>query len=149
MFKVIGCVLLMWMVSSAIVKAVQDSGSAGQPVGDEGLDRLIAVFSTDKGDIYVQLFADQTPVTVASFANLAERGYYDGLKFHRVLDNFMIQGGDPTGTGRSGPGYTFEDETTSELSGPPARAAACHARSAPLRPRRTPRRPARDRDACG
>ncbi len=96
--------------------AVQESDNAEQSARGDSLGRLIAVFSTDKGDIYVQLFADQTPVTVASFANLAERGYYDGLKFHRVLNDFMIQGGDPTGTGRSGPGYTFEDETTSELT---------------------------------
>ena len=95
--------------------AVQDSDSAGQTASGDSLGRLIAVFSTNKGDIYVQLFADQTPVTVASFANLAQRGYYDGLKFHRVLNDFMIQGGDPTGTGRSGPGYTFQDETTSAL----------------------------------
>lgn len=95
--------------------AVQDSDSAGQSVSGDSQGRLIAVIATDKGDIYLQLFADQAPVTVASFVNLAERGYYDGLKFHRVINDFMIQGGDPTGTGRSGPGYNFEDETTSAL----------------------------------
>jgi peptidyl-prolyl cis-trans isomerase B (cyclophilin B) len=68
------------------------------------------VLRTSKGDIEATLFATKTPVTVANFLNLAKRGYYDGLTFHRVIPNFMIQGGDPTGTGRGGPGYQFEDE---------------------------------------
>jgi peptidyl-prolyl cis-trans isomerase B (cyclophilin B) len=68
------------------------------------------VMHTSKGDIEATLFATKTPVTVANFLNLAKRGYYDGLIFHRVIPNFMIQGGDPTGTGRGGPGYQFEDE---------------------------------------
>ncbi len=65
---------------------------------------------TDKGEISAILFADEAPVTVANFLNLAKQGYYDGLKFHRVIKDFMIQGGDPTGTGMGGPGYKFEDE---------------------------------------
>jgi peptidyl-prolyl cis-trans isomerase B (cyclophilin B) len=68
------------------------------------------VMHTSKGDIEATLFATKTPVTAANFLNLAKRGYYDGLIFHRVIPNFMIQGGDPTGTGRGGPGYQFEDE---------------------------------------
>lgn len=71
---------------------------------------LQAVFTTDKGDIRVNLFPDQTPVTVASFVNLAKRGFYDGLSFHRVIPDFMVQGGCPLGTGTGGPGYKFEDE---------------------------------------
>ena len=71
---------------------------------------LAAVFETSKGQIRIALFADDAPLTVANFVNLAQRGYYDGLKFHRVIANFMIQGGDPTGTGRGGPGYNFGDE---------------------------------------
>ncbi len=74
-----------------------------------------AVIRTNKGDIRLDLYPDKTPVTVANFVNLAERGYYDGVVFHRVIANFMIQGGDPTGTGRGGPGYTFEDEFDSSL----------------------------------
>lgn len=70
---------------------------------------------TDKGDIELTLFASKTPVTVANFLNLASKKYYDGLKFHRVIDNFMIQGGDPTGSGMGGPGYKFEDEFTADL----------------------------------
>ncbi|CAA6678530.1 MULTISPECIES: peptidylprolyl isomerase [unclassified Lentimonas] len=68
------------------------------------------VMHTSEGDIEATLFATKTPVTVANFLNLTKRGYYDGLTFHRVIPNFMIQGGDPTGTGRGGPGYQFEDE---------------------------------------
>lgn len=76
---------------------------------------LKAIMQTNKGIININLFADQTPVTVASFANLAKRGYYDGLTFHRVINDFMIQGGCPDGTGMGGPGYKFEDEFVSEL----------------------------------
>jgi len=65
---------------------------------------------TNKGDIHLDLFADKAPVTVANFVNLAKRGYYDGLSFHRVIPNFMVQGGCPQGTGTGGPGYNFEDE---------------------------------------
>ena len=74
-----------------------------------------AVIRTSKGDIKLRLFGDRAPVTVANFVNLAQRGFYDGLKFHRVIDNFMIQGGCPQGTGTGGPGYTFEDEFDPEL----------------------------------
>jgi len=70
---------------------------------------------TSKGDIKLRLFADQTPATVANFVNLVNRGYYDGLTFHRVIPDFMIQGGCPTGTGTGGPGYRFDDECTPEL----------------------------------
>jgi peptidyl-prolyl cis-trans isomerase B (cyclophilin B) len=71
---------------------------------------LIAVFNTDKGAIRVKLFADKAPLTVANFVNLAQRGFYNGLNFHRVIPNFMIQGGCPNGVGNGGPGYKFEDE---------------------------------------
>ena len=71
---------------------------------------LKAVFATSKGPIHVELYADKAPITVANLVNLAKRGYYNGLSFHRVIPDFMIQGGDPDGTGRGGPGYTFEDE---------------------------------------
>jgi peptidyl-prolyl cis-trans isomerase B (cyclophilin B) len=76
--------------------------------------------STSKGDIHLTLYADKTPVTVANFVNLAQRGYYDGLSFHRVIPDFMIQGGCPRGDGTGGPGYSFEDEIDASLkhSGP-------------------------------
>lgn len=76
---------------------------------------LIANIQTSKGLIRVRLHAQQTPVTVASFVNLARRGYYDGLNFHRVIPDFMIQGGCPHGSGTGGPGYKFEDETRPDL----------------------------------
>ena len=78
-------------------------------------EELTAVLDTSKGPIRLRLFADQTPITTANFVNLAQRGYYDGLNFHRVLEDFMIQGGCPNGDGRGGPGYQFQDECTSEL----------------------------------
>lgn len=74
-----------------------------------------AIIKTNKGDIALNLFADLTPVTVANFVNLASKGFYNGLKFHRVIDNFMIQGGCPRGTGTGGPGYSFQDEFVEEL----------------------------------
>ena len=78
-------------------------------------NELIATIDTGKGKIRLRLFADQVPVTVGNFVNLAGRGYYNGLTFHRVIDNFMIQGGCPYGSGTGGPGYQFEDEFVSEL----------------------------------
>jgi len=69
-----------------------------------------AVINTSKGAIHLKLFAEQAPVTVANFVNLARRGYYNKLRFHRVIPDFMIQGGCPRGDGTGGPGYTFEDE---------------------------------------
>ena len=71
---------------------------------------------TAKGDVNINLLPDKSPVTVANFVNLAKKGYYDGLKFHRVIDNFMAQGRDPTGTGMGGPGYQFEDEVNNGLN---------------------------------
>ena len=69
-----------------------------------------ANMETDKGTMVIELFADKTPITVNNFVFLSREGYYDGVIFHRVIDNFMVQGGDPTGTGRGGPGYKFGDE---------------------------------------
>ncbi|GAB5490456.1 MAG: peptidylprolyl isomerase [Phototrophicaceae bacterium] len=70
----------------------------------------VAHIDTNKGLIRVNLFADRAPKTVNNFVFLARDNFYDGVTFHRVLDNFMIQGGDPTGTGRGGPGYKWNDE---------------------------------------
>ena len=77
---------------------------------------LIATFDTDRGPIRIQLEPEKAPLTVANFANLAQRGFYDGLSFHRVINDFMVQGGCPQGTGTGGPGYRFEDETSNGLS---------------------------------
>jgi peptidyl-prolyl cis-trans isomerase B (cyclophilin B) len=76
---------------------------------------LVAVFDTGKGQIRVKLFGEQVPYTVANFVNLAQRGFYSDRKFHRVIADFMIQGGCPNGNGMGGPGYTFADEFAAEL----------------------------------
>jgi len=73
------------------------------------------IIHTDKGSIEGTLFASKVPMTAANFLNLAKRGYYNGIKFHRVIPDFMIQGGDPTGTGMGGPGYKFADEIDKSL----------------------------------
>ena len=69
-----------------------------------------ATMETDKGTIEIELYPEHAPKTVNNFVFLAQDGFYDGISFHRVIPNFMVQGGDPTGTGRGGPGYSFEDE---------------------------------------
>jgi peptidyl-prolyl cis-trans isomerase B (cyclophilin B) len=78
--------------------------------GIDANKKYSATFETSRGNIEVELFAKEAPKTVNNFVFLARDGFYDGTIFHRVIDNFMIQGGDPTGTGRGGPGYKFEDE---------------------------------------
>jgi peptidyl-prolyl cis-trans isomerase B (cyclophilin B) len=76
----------------------------------------VATIETNRGTIRIQLHADKTPKTVANFEKLAAKGFYNGLKFHRVIANFMIQGGCPLGTGTGGPGYSFADEFHPELT---------------------------------
>lgn len=76
---------------------------------------LTALIKTEKGNIHLRLFADKTPLTAANFVSLANRGFYNNLKFHRVIENFMIQGGCPKGNGSGGPGYKFRDEFVKEL----------------------------------
>ena len=77
--------------------------------------KYTATMSTDKGDMVIELFADKTPKTVNNFVFLAREGFYDDVIFHRVIADFMAQGGDPTGTGTGGPGYKFGDEFHPEL----------------------------------
>ena len=77
--------------------------------------QLIVTFHTTKGDIRLKLFPDKAPLTVLNFVNLTKRGFYNGLTFHRVIPNFMIQGGDPAGNGTGGPGYKFKDEFSADL----------------------------------
>jgi len=74
-----------------------------------------ATIHTNRGNINLEFYTDEAPLTVANFANLANRGYYNNLTFHRVIDNFMIQGGCPLGTGTGNPGYQFEDEFNDKL----------------------------------
>jgi len=82
---------------------------------NDAVQEVGAVMHTSKGDIKIRLFADQAPITVANFVNLSNRGFYDGLSFHRVIPDFMVQGGCPQGSGTGGPGYRFEDECTADL----------------------------------
>ncbi len=89
---------------SAMVIVIATAANAGFA------QRLIAVIDTSKGEIRVELNARAAPTTVANFVNLAQRGFYDGLTFHRIERNFMAQGGDPLGTGSGGPGYQFRGE---------------------------------------
>jgi len=83
---------------------------AAPPMVIDPAKRYSATIATERGDIVVELYADKVPVTVNNFVVLTRDGYYDGVTFHRVIGNFMAQTGDPTGTGRGGPGYKFADE---------------------------------------
>ena len=85
--------------------------SAPPAMSIDAAKTYVATFDTSKGRIVVDLFPKEAPKTVNNFVFLARDKFYDGTKFHRVIENFMIQGGDPEGTGRGGPGYRFEDET--------------------------------------
>ncbi len=89
--------------------------SAPPPMTIDPSKKYFATIKTDVGDIRVELFADKTPKTVNNFVFLARQGFYDNTTFHRVIEDFMAQGGDPTGTGSGGPGYTFEDEIVPDL----------------------------------
>ena len=80
------------------------------PIRIDQNNRYIATITTNHGSIEIELFAKEAPKTVNNFVTLSKDGFYNGLIFHRVIPNFMIQGGDPTGTGRGGPDYTFDDE---------------------------------------
>jgi len=89
---------------------ITGASNPAEPVKD-----IRIVLHTSKGDIHATLYASKAPITVANYLNLAHRGFYDGITFHRVIPDFMIQGGDPTGTGRGDRGYKFEDECVPEL----------------------------------
>ena len=84
--------------------------SSAPPFSIDAASAYRAVIRTGQGDITVELLADRAPSTVNNFVFLAREGFYDGVIFHRVIEGFMIQGGDPTGTGTGGPGYRFRDE---------------------------------------
>jgi cyclophilin family peptidyl-prolyl cis-trans isomerase len=84
-------------------------------MGGKEMGNPKAIFETSKGQFTVELFEDKAPKTVQNFVNLTEKGFYDGLTFHRIIKDFMIQGGDPNGDGSGGPGYTIDDEIHPEL----------------------------------
>ena len=104
-------VVLAAAASLALAAQQQKQYDAPPPMTIDTAKSYTATLVTNKGDITVELFDDDAPKTVNNFVFLANEDFYDGTIFHRVIDDFMIQGGDPTGTGRGGPGYRFEDET--------------------------------------
>lgn len=89
--------------------------------------QYLATLNTDQGEIKIELLAKDAPKTVNNFVFLAREGFYDGVVFHRIIKGFMLQGGDPTGTGRGGPGYRFEDELPPKLSYDPGIVAMANA----------------------
>lgn len=101
--------------SASLTKTAEEDiapkGSPNAPIKD-----IRVIIKTNQGDIAATLFATKTPTTVANFLNLSKKGFYKGITFHRVIKGFMIQAGDPLGTGTGGPGYTFEDEIRSDLT---------------------------------
>ena len=115
MKKIVMCLTLALVFMTTACAA----GSFWDFKKDEGESKVanrIAVFDTNMGEFEIELFEDKTPITTKNFIDLAQEGFYDGVIFHRIIDGFMIQGGDPTGTGMGGRGYTIEDEFTPELT---------------------------------
>ena len=125
MSKKIYLLVLFMLIGAAVFFAASHSGSAGmsfhmllddQKEGESAVvENRIAVFKTNKGIFEVELFEDKAPITTKNFIDLVEKGFYDGLIFHRIIDGFMIQGGDPNGNGTGGPGYHIPDEFDPEL----------------------------------
>lgn len=102
--------LMLMVMTSGCMAANTNTKGANDKVANR-----IAVFDTNMGKFEIQLAEDKAPITTKNFIELAEKKFYDGVIFHRIIDGFMIQGGDPTGTGMGGPGYTIEDEFDASL----------------------------------
>jgi len=117
MKKFLVLVLVLVVSGCAAQQQVTTPISDVQPTAVNIKDKKIVKvkIETTLGDIQADLFAEEAPKTVENFVTLAKKGFYDGIIFHRVIPNFMIQTGDPTGTGRGGPGYSFEDEFSPKL----------------------------------
>lgn len=107
-------VILSFLCLGATTCLAAEAGTAANG-GTQHMANRIAVIETNLGTIELELFEDKTPIATKNFIDLAEKGFYDGVIFHRVIDGFMIQGGDPEGTGMGGPGYTIEDEFLDDL----------------------------------
>ena len=115
---------ILWLVfsgnpaeESALPEGTSEQYSAAPAMSIDVTRQYIATFKMENGgEFKVQLFDDQAPITVNNFVSLARQGFYNGTTFHRVLEGFMAQGGDPTGTGMGGPGYQFEDEFSPDLT---------------------------------
>jgi cyclophilin family peptidyl-prolyl cis-trans isomerase len=113
-FTVLTCLLVLSGSGNAPEPKTKDAPLMTNNAQDTSV--TLAQIETNKGVIDIELYSGQAPKTVANFVKLANEGFYDGIIFHRVIPQFMIQTGDPTGTGMGGPGYSFEDEFVSELS---------------------------------
>ena len=98
------------LVMLALSTACAAGGNQTKDGGDKKMGNRIAIFATSMGTFEIELFEDKAPKTTANFITLAEKGFYDGLIFHRVIDGFMIQGGDPKGNGMGGPNYSIKGE---------------------------------------
>lgn len=102
---ILGAIFLLFLINK------QDNSNL--PISDNNMaENKIVLLNTNKGDIKIELFSKTMPVTAGNFEKLVNESFYDGITFHRIIDGFMIQGGDPEGTGRGGPGYTIPDEFT-------------------------------------
>lgn len=110
---IIGGAVLLAVAALFLITRNRKQSTASPVASEINTENMkYAIISTDKGDMKVELYAEETPGTVANFAKLAESGFYDGLTFHRVIPDFVIQGGCPDGTGAGGPGYTIKCETS-------------------------------------
>lgn len=109
MYKILVALLLAAIVLLGIYFIYQDN-----PITETASAMSTALLETNYGNIKIEFYSDDAPKTVENFTTLAKKGFYDGLTFHRVIKNFMIQGGDPSGNGTGGPGYKFADELNSD-----------------------------------
>jgi peptidyl-prolyl cis-trans isomerase A (cyclophilin A) len=114
MEKIIAILLVAAVLASGCASAPQ----TGQQTGNDNMTKTgnsIVVFDTSMGSFKAEIFEDKVPITAKNFLGLVKKGFYNGLIFHRVIDGFMIQGGDPSGDGTGGPGYTIPDEFRADL----------------------------------
>ena len=116
---IVALIVLFSMASGCVENDVDqkstDTSTAPARIDQETVDNRIATIVTEKGVIKIELYENRAPITTKNFIDLAESGFYDGLTFHRVIRSFMIQGGDPLGSGTGGPGYVIPDEFHPEL----------------------------------
>lgn len=115
MTKISRYFFLLGLMSFLLISTGCSANSATDIKETSKAGKTVAVFETSMGDFTVELETQKAPKTSQNFIDLAKKGFYDGIIFHRIIDGFMIQGGDPTGTGRGGPGYTIPDEFDSTL----------------------------------